>query len=205
MSRMYRKVGLLVTAALCIGAFSATTANATPLEVLDSNSGEPCTEVTVTGANVSGGCIVEMQGSWAVADGYTQCSGGFDMHIDSTGAFYTGDPTSSYPMGTCYHGFSETVPSEGQLRDGVGLFYADIYPLALVHYNTKSELALPVTDAEFEQVDWDEWTLEIQGSDAGCPLPPEMQQYCATYFPGMKTYFAGSFDGQGDIEIYELE
>lgn len=76
-----------MTAAIAVMAVSASAAQA--FVVRDQATYAPCSNVTMTGSSVTGGCLVEnMYGTLNIAYGQTthySCYASFDMHIQANG------------------------------------------------------------------------------------------------------------------------
>lgn len=205
MSRIKGRLAFLTIAAmLSTMAFAASAASADiPFEALDPNTGEPCGAVTVEGASVSGGCLIDAVGSYRMVDGDTNCNATFKMRVDSQGDFYTYDAETDYQVNpNCYHSLCRDTASAGKIRvpsPGETVFDWD---LCVVHNASGDESHLPVTGAELTLGETTS-TLYIPGEAVGCPLPAEYQQNCDEAYPGVETWFEGTFYGEGSLQILE--
>jgi len=204
MSAIQSKFATVLGAALVAMVLAAPAASAdVSFEVLDPATSQPCGEVVVEGAQVSGGCLIEMAGQYEVMR-QNQCSGTFDMRIDSTGEFYGYNGYAWTQTFVCAFKPCDESAWAGQLRVPSSEEVVADMTFCLAHYKSGDEYHFPVKDAEFETNEGQYTTLTIGPEDSSCPLPAELQHACASIYPPKyyAPYFAGEFNGDGVI-VYE--
>lgn len=154
-----RKLLVLAIAVVSALAVTATTAQAqTPITVVDPPTQIPCDEVT-------GGCVIDMQGGFSVSDGYSNCASEFDLRFGSAGELYVEDGETGGVA--CFHDVSCSSPWSGQIRAlGDEVYEADM-EICIRHTTSSTVYPLWVEGAEVTIGDggWIPTTLTIESED----------------------------------------